>query len=203
MRIASKNSIYLITFVLLGMFLASCEKDISDTSQPPEAETVSVSVLGKKLENPYSVMNMQKALNNLLNDLKEGEYEIIPSHYYVKFKPQNDDELSLLKNDTSIYLYQYPLDVEIIESSLTYQDSEVAPGQPTYQYASVPANYVFPTVAHEILEELFIPEDTTGSKAGLPVPAEELVAEALRITNNLEPDFNAKASWRPTGTMFV
>ena len=61
---------------------------------------------------------MQKALNNLLNDLKEGEYEIIPSHYYVKFKPQNDDELSLLKNDTSIYLYQYPLDVEIIESSL-------------------------------------------------------------------------------------
>lgn len=80
MRIASKNSIYLITFLLLGIFLASCEKDISDTSQPPGAETVSVSVLGKKLENPYSVMNMQKALNNLLNDLKEGEYEIIPSH---------------------------------------------------------------------------------------------------------------------------
>jgi hypothetical protein len=203
MRKTSKNFKYLITFVFFSILLVSCEKDISDVSQPPGTETVNVSVLGKKLENPYSVKNMQKALNNLLNNLKEGEYEIIPSHYYVKFKPQNDDELSLLKNDTSIYLYQYPLDVEINEGSLTYQDPEVPQGQPTYQYASVPTNYVFTAVAHEILEELFIPEDTTSSKAGLPVPVEDLVTEALRITNNLEPGYNAKASWRPAGTMLV
>lgn len=31
-----KNFIYLITFVLFSILSASCEKDISDTSQPRE-----------------------------------------------------------------------------------------------------------------------------------------------------------------------
>jgi hypothetical protein len=42
MRKTPKNFKYLITFVLFSILLASCEKDISDTSQPPGTETVNV-----------------------------------------------------------------------------------------------------------------------------------------------------------------
>lgn len=145
---------------------------------------------------------MQEALNNLLDG--QSTYVITSTNYYVKFIPQDDNELSLLKNDTTIYLYQYSLDVELEEGSLTYQDPEVPIGQPAYQYTSVPVDYAFPDVAFEILAELFIPESSEEVKEELPVPVEKLVYEALRITDNLGDDKTAKSgSWTPAGTMRV
>jgi len=193
----------LITFTIVGLLFAGCKKDSAEETQPPGNEVGYVSVLGKKLENPYSVANMQKALNNLLGNHKSGGDTIIASHYYVKFMPHNDDELTILKNDTTLSLYQYPLDYEIIDGSTTYHDPSVPEGEPTFQYASVKVDYVFPEIDYEILEELFIPEEETGLKQSLKVPVEQLVTEALRITNNLEPDDTAKGSWRPAGWMKV
>jgi hypothetical protein len=72
MRKINKFLNLLITSVLFGILFASCEKDISEISQLPDNETVIVSVLGKKLENPYSIENMQKALDNLLGNLKNS-----------------------------------------------------------------------------------------------------------------------------------
>jgi hypothetical protein len=101
-------------------------------------------------------------------------------------------------------VYQYPLDYEVIDGSTTYHDPQVPPGQPTYQYAAVPLDFLFPEVGYEILEELFIPEEASGLKAGLPVAVEDLVTEALRITNNLgDENITKSGSWRPAGTMRV
>ena len=129
--------------------------------------------LGKKLENPYSVTNMKKAFKSLKakstlattsanastlsNDV---EIAIKPTHLYVKFIPKNDEELSILERDSTLILYSYPLDYEIIEGDGDYRDPNVPEGQPTYQYCAVKVDKKLPTeVESEILEELFIPDE--------------------------------------------
>lgn len=154
-------------------------------------------VLGKKLENPYTVAVMKQAWENIKPKLMASgrvsgdEVEISTSHYYVKFKPKNERELDLLHADTTLYFYAYPLDVEIPEGSSNYRDPEVPEGQPTYQYVSVPHGYDFPNVDYEVLEELFIPEELP-AKNGTNAMAkdlglqEELTDEAMELTGNAE-----------------
>lgn len=113
----------LVLFAFVIFVLVSCQKEQTNTSQTPTDAIQSNSVLGKKLENPYSVSNMQKAWDNLYGEQNSKE-TISASHYYIKFFPRDEDDLSLLHNDTLLELYQYPLDYEIFEGSTTYQDPE-------------------------------------------------------------------------------
>ena len=61
----------LLTLILLGLLIYSCqnENDLITQLEEPinlnEQDGLKKMVLGKKLENPYSVENMKKALNNL------------------------------------------------------------------------------------------------------------------------------------------
>ena len=133
-------------------------------------------VLGKKLQNPYSVSTMKKALSNLKTaSIKAAsttsgsvkatmsndfEIDIEPTHLYVKFIPKNEEELSIIQSDSTLILYSYPLDYEITEGSGDYRDPDVPEGQPTYQYCAVKVDKQLPTeVESEILEELFIPDE--------------------------------------------
>jgi hypothetical protein len=195
------------TFLILlsAILVTSCNKEL-DEPQPNEEENISY--LGKKLENPYSVENMQKALDNLITTQKVTGETITTSHLYVKFKPHNDDDLSLIKQDTTLILYPYPLDYEVLEGSTTYQDPSVPEGEPTFQYASVKVDYIFPSVDYEILEELYIPEEEAETRNLDEGFVDALVDEALRITNNLSKEEldnpqTRRSKWRPAGTMKV
>ncbi len=98
-------------------------------------------VLGAKLNNPYSVTNLQIARDSLIAEgatLQELPV-ILPTHYYVRFKPANDDALEeLVERDTTIIYYEYPLDYEIKVYGVSYHDPAIIDTLPTYQYASVP-----------------------------------------------------------------
>lgn len=187
-----------MTIAISAIFFISCDKQL-DEPQPNYEE--SISILGKKLENPYSVESMQKALDNLTGTQKS---ELTASHLYVKFKPHNEDDLSLLKQDETLILYPYPLDYEIAEGIEQYIDPSVPEGEPAFQYASVPVDFKIPNVDYDILEELFIPEEIDLPKFTNQVSVDELVTEALKITNNLDDDeIETKGRWRPAGTMKV
>lgn len=171
---------------------------------PQKNSTEQNSLLGKKLENPYSVANMKKAYENLSNSLKSGVI-IETTHYYVKFKPKNEDELNILKQDTTLELYDYPLDYEVIEGQEVYHDPEIPDTLPTYQYCAVPVDYNFPNVEYEILENLYIPEELETLKSSNTF-VEALVDEALQITDNLDESENntlkrRRKKWRPAGTI--
>lgn len=144
---------------------------------------------------------MRRALANLkessANKGKSSvdEIDITTTHLYVKFKPKTEEELSILKRDSSLILYPYPLDYEIEENGDTYKDPDVPDGQPTYQYCAVKVDKKLPDgVENEILEELFIPDedsdDKVGGKSKIYKNADALVDEALRITNNLRASMN-------------
>ena len=198
----------------------SCNYDDSFEPEPKQVFPVSNITLGKKLENPYSVKNMRKAYENikaqnLKNRTSSENVDIVATHLYVKFIPKTENELDIVKRDSTLVLYDYPLDYEIGKGDV-YRDPNVPKSQPTPQYCAVDINYQFTSkVEYEIIEELYIPdEDSDENKASRSLGLsqnfiDQLVDEALIITGNLDEEasknsINARrTSWRPAGTIKV
>jgi len=201
--------------------LVSCQKeeiepDVSQQFNLEESDTLQMIKLGKKLENPYSVVNMRKAWESLQAKSKVSkDGEIQATHLYVKFKPKDEDELAILKTDSTLVLYDVPLDHEMSEEGEFYHDPELPIDQPTYQYASIPVSQEIPKdVEFEILEELFIPDEeihSDGDEKSSFASKEtiyQLVDESLRLTGNMdegeiEGSATAKSKWRPSGIIRV
>lgn len=224
-KFIKKNILQILTLTLIGIFLYSCQNEHYHEEEILSNENFQEDMikLGKQLENPYSVSNMQKALSNLKKSnlqakTSETEIEVIATHLYIKFKPKDEDELGILKRDSTLVLYPYPLDFEIDEEGDFYRDPEVPDGQPTYQYCAIEIEKQLPDgVEAEIIEELFIPdediEDLHGKNYGFNEIIENLVDESLRITGNLEEEdkeekgksnlYYRRSKWRPAGRITV
>jgi hypothetical protein len=183
-----------------------------------EDQKKSMTKLGRQLENPYSVTNMQIAWDSLRagSSSRDEDIAVITTHYYVKFSPQNENKLEIIKDDTTLTLYDSPLDYEIDSIGAYYHDPDVPLHKPTPQYCAVEANYIFPNnVKYEILEELFIPDDYSDNNSGRLASSsliKELVNTSLRLTGNLDSDNKnndanngrvAMANWRPAGRIMV
>lgn len=111
------------------------------------------------------------------------DFEITATHLYVKFIPKNEEELDILMVDSTLVLYDYPLDYEIAVNGDYYRDPTIPEDQPTPQYCAVKVTNPFAqgtgkvkgnakvmeTVEKTILEELFIPdEDFDADENGTP-----------------------------------
>lgn len=168
--------------------------------------------LSEPLENPYSVINMQKAYESLKQsgNLK-STVEIKSTHYYVRFLPKDFDELDSLEQDTTLILFDYPLDKKIIKGGTFYHDPTLSPEQiVTWQYTTVPVGYTFPNIHYEIIEELFLYEkSSTNLKSTVidPFVYEQIEVQSLKLTGNFNDSlYNSprlKSSWTPSGTIRV
>lgn len=121
-----------------------------------DLEPKGMMVLEDKLENPYSVKNMKKAYESLksggmLKSTASDPFEVVANTLYISFLPKDSADLNILWADTTIELFDYPLDYEIVEAGFYYHDPEIPEGQPTWQYTSVPISYQFPNVSYEII----------------------------------------------------
>ena len=151
-------------------------------------------ILGEKIENAYSVENMRKAYESLkkqgkIKPVLSEEIDIKANCLYVRFLPQNRADLNVLWSDTTLELFDYPLDYEIKEEGCYYRDPNIPEGLPTWQYTVVPVDYAFSGMKYEIIEECFIP-DEDGEKSKLQgSDYENLLAaieyESIRLTGNL------------------
>ena len=191
-----KQNSFLVILVLSLMALVSCEKSEHEIKpDKPQAEAIEeykMMKLGEKLKNPYTVKNMKKAKKNLQSSGIDSDLEITTTHLYIRFIPKTQKDLDTLKADTSLFLFDHPLDYEIEEEGHYYHDPAIPEYEPTYMYTAVEVDYNLPPVAYEILAELFLPEETeqdtmqiksTGSVQDYFFQLED---EALRITDNLE-----------------
>jgi hypothetical protein len=211
----------ILNYSFLGLFLvlmASCSDEPIST-ESTQGKGVSIK-LGNKLENPYSVKNMKKALENLKKSnqsakLAADDFEITTTHLYAEFKPKNEDELNALKADSTIVLYDHPLDYEIEVNGDYYRDPTTPTDQPTPQYCALKIGQQLPDGVEKItLEELFIPDENKdgnsnkvgGKINGKTVSAaliDALVEESLRITNNLDYPNSQNKNAKTTSTNFV
>jgi len=116
------------------------------------------------------------------------EQEMKATHYYIKFMPANQADYAKLKVDSNLIIYPFPLDAAVSEYSGNYRDPAVPVGVPTYQYASVPVNYVLPKVPYIKLADLFLPDESSrgslvtikgGSGSSYSVSGRELVSRSI------------------------
>lgn len=165
-----------LLMALLGILMYSCQKDFAYEITPPQEWKINnITELGEKLENPFSLENMQRALDTIMNEIKKSkdeelysfnklmkEIEIKPTDLYVRFLPRDSVELELLKEDTSLVFYEYPLDYKF-EEQLEYNiASNLSYGSIAWQYTVVKPDYNFPNIEYEILSHLFIPSNSNG-----------------------------------------
>ena len=229
LKITKLTRIIAVATVILGITW-SCQTDenleLSSTEQFLSIEDMEgMTKLGQQLENPYSVENMKKALESLQASNPNGrtseeEIEITTTHLYIRFKPKDEEELAILKNDSTLTLYDHPLDYEIEETGDFYHDPTIPIDQPTYQYCAVEMETELPVgVEYELLAELYIPdedsdendEESASGRITSPDFIDALVDQSLVLTGNLSEknastgDYSnaRRRKWRPAGTIRV
>lgn len=160
-------------FCLFSVFnsTTSCTDELveEETDDLGSAEAVSVDnekfgntiILGKKLNNPYSLKNMQAAYDSLCmaSGVATRSVDLLqPTHLYVRFLPKDSADINRLDRE-KLDLFCYPLDYDVEQWGDYYHDPSIPEDQPTWQYTRVPVGYDFPNVQYEILDTCYIPDD--------------------------------------------
>lgn len=139
--------------------------------------------LGEKLEDPYTVENMQKALTKVY-PTKAERTDITATDLYVRFLPKDNEEYRALE-ESGLYLMDHPMDYRIVQEGDYYQDPEVGDEAITWQYAVVPREYVFPEgIRWEKLDEVYISEHAPATRADDGIDWTRVEREAYRLTGN-------------------
>ncbi len=212
-----KKLVYMITILTVVLLITSCQSDYGVENKPVQSIPEGKTVLGKQLQNPYSVTNMNIAYENLKKSGKiQEELKIQPTNLYVRLLPENYETYDKLVNDKTLDLFDYPIDYEIVQQGNFYHDTSIPETHPTWQYTVVSLDYQPPTgVKMEVLEKLYLPEQAIKISKNLSkqneLLIEELEYESLKITGNLS-DVNSlskgsgwglPAKWRPAGKIQV
>lgn len=187
--------------VLLALF--SCER--VDVPSAPEHDVVyhGMIELGERLEDPYSVDNITKAIENLY-PTKAGRVDVAPTDLYMRFLPKTEEEYRLLEASVSA-ITDHPLDYRIVREGDYYHDPEVPEGEITWQYVVVPGDFRVPEgIRCELIDKCYISEHDAYTRAS-DIDWQAVEREAYRITGNeamLEPITKASPG-NPTGRITV
>lgn len=182
---------WLFKLMLPALVLVSCSKEggspeeVAPGSTGREAEIVTHGMirLGPKLSNPYSLANMGNALASLYPTRSGSVLE--PTDLYVRFLPGDEKDFELLSS-LGVELFDYPLDYAISVEGDYYHDPSIPEDEVTWQYAVVPPDFDFPPgIAHEVLEECFIPDEDPSFTRGLEdVDWEEVERRSFEASGN-------------------
>ncbi len=220
-----KNLSKFFVYLLVTFLFTQCKEPIFDEPisarmlenskarlETKNTDSDSVLVLGKKLENPYSVKNMEIALNSLKRKGGKNSINRIEGNYnYVRLLPKTDDEYNLNNSDPSIDTYEYPLDYEIVKQGNKYEDKTVSANKFTWIYCAVPKSKKFDAkIRVEILDDLYLPFGN-GKEAETEFQREEhsflkaLEDESLLLFGNKQKDLkNGRvAQWYASGRIRV
>ena len=188
--------------------LLSCQDREPEVPEAQEAYTVSheMIVLGDKLDDPYSLANMTKAVQNLYGT-KAGREALKATDVYVRFLPEGDADFETLKRK-GVELTDHPLDYSIKVDGDYYHDPSLPEDSITWQYAVVKAGFAFPPgIRYEILDDCYIPDESAPTRAGdVDLDWDAIEREAFRITGNedmLEPLTKSSDKLKPSGDILI
>lgn len=200
-----RESILFLSCLLAG--LCSCNENRLNP-QLPQGEGQSYHdaiVLGRQLDNPYSVDNVKSAVASLYSTKAASQIQCTDK--YVRFLPKDKDQLDLLKT-LGVNLLDHPMDFEIIRDGDYYHDPEIEENCITWQYAVVPKDFEFPYgLEYQELQDCFLAENSK-TKADDGIDWDAVEAEAFRLSGNedmLDQLSLAKAgsNIQPTGRITI
>ena len=156
-----------------SLLMASCikqEEDIfpGDVMERAEEESIAQAfgdsiVLGERLNNPYSVQNMQAAYNQVRSTRGAmDDFTLQPNLLYVRFLPKDSADVAFLQ-ECGLELFDYPLDYDIVVMGNSYHDPSLPDTAFTWQYTCVKPDFIFPDMTYEVIEECFVPDDETSN----------------------------------------
>lgn len=165
-----KNLIFGVTLLaLVGIATGGCKKDFQEQSSlhHPEIEQNSAHkeassqmILGDQLPNPYLISSLTASQDSLYdNGFIDAKMDLTASHNYVRFSIQSETEYDQMESDSTILLFDHPLDYEIIQDGDWYHDPTLPDSGFTYYYAVIPMNKSIPAVSHTILAQVLFDED--------------------------------------------
>lgn len=199
----------MICFIIIFyIFSLGCSNDIEiDKTKSISVESTKMTILGRKRAIPFTVDNMRRAYQSLLNNHTASKYpnnsaqmrgiadtyQIETTHYYVKFHPKDSLQYETIENDSILEISDEPFEYDVESEGDRYQDPELEGTNFTYYYSVVPKDYQLPNnVEHEIIANLhFTREDEIGDN---PTEIEkqeidfyyDLNLETLKLTDNLD-----------------
>ena len=176
----------LIQFFLTALLAVCCTGRVLDVHQEQTDESGvghEQIVLGKQLEDPYSVDNMEKALAAVY-PTKASRVPVPMTHRYVRFLPSDNRDLGLLET-MGFELLDHPMDYEIVKEGDWYHDPSIPEDGVTWQYAVVPKDVKLPSVIpFEILHECYIPEEGAQTRSADGIDWAAVERESFRLTGN-------------------
>ncbi|MBO4476047.1 MAG: hypothetical protein J5737_04955 [Bacteroidales bacterium] len=177
---------YLLFIASVSLLLSCSGKEYLDWNRPvtgDEGFSHDEIVLGEKLQDPYSVENMTKALISV-HPSASGRATLEPTHFYVRFLPADASQMQVL-TDLGLELLDHPLDYRIVREGDWYHDPSVPEGEITWQYGVVPVSFEFPQgIRYERLDDCYLPENDPSTKAADGIDWDAVECEAYRITGN-------------------
>lgn len=168
LKIITKTAVLALSLVISSQAMGAVKKEDLVARQLESSDQDRI-YIGEKLENPYSLSNMQKAfdtynsLNKNSNFAAKGALKA--THRYIRINPSDENHLLLLNEldgaaAGSIVLHDFPLDHEITGEG----DYFVNPVDETdlYHpvYTVIPVSYVMPKdLPYTVLEEVYQPTE--------------------------------------------
>lgn len=164
---------------------AACACSAQDHEIPPPLPEEQIShgmiVLGEKLQDPYSVENVSKALASLY---PTKAVSVSTTHLYVRFLPSDKDGYELLES-LGVEMLDHPVDFSIVKEGDYYHDPTIPEGDITWQYAVVPPDFSFPPdIKYEILDRCHIAEQPLSTRSSDGIDWEAVERESFRLTGN-------------------
>ena len=192
----------LIPLLLLGACRSEAVPSEAGNRMPDQGLSHGMIQLGEKLDDPFTVQNMQEALATVY-PTKAGRAELTATDYYVRFLPKTEAQLQWLQKK-GLYLQDHPMDYRIVREGDWYQDPEVGDESITWQYAVVPRSFSFPAdIPFELLDECYLAEHDGATRAD-GIDWARVEEEAFRRTGNqalyLPP---TKADTPPAGRITI
>jgi len=132
-------------------------------------------VLGEKIDNPYSVANMQSVYDSLVNvgviknfDIFQNG-KIVPTHYYVHIITKDTAQYFSLINDENLTLFSFPLNYKIEKAGSYYNNPDNHDDIVNFYTVlnTSDFNYYNSLFNIEILDDCFIPDYEQLEKNGV------------------------------------
>lgn len=115
--------------------------------------------------NPYSLANMQKAMNYLAVWLGGRPKPLYATHEYVRFLPKDSVELTTLEDKLKLVLFDYPLDRVLSDAEIEFYSNDFINGF-CWKYTLVPKRYVYPDgIRREVLQDAYLQNGETAPRS--------------------------------------
>ncbi|MDE6508516.1 MAG: hypothetical protein K2L04_08660 [Alistipes sp.] len=151
-------------------------------------------------DNPYSLLNVQNAMDKVCQEEGKPLVTLQPTHYYVRFLPKDSTEYNRLLDSTNLILFCYPLDRELTDEDVDFFEKDTVDtyGYP-WMYTKVPTDYVFPEdILHEILDEVVIETfDDNDINEGVSNNITKETWNRVLIKSMKLPETRSSYKWQP------